>query len=221
MILLNKHYIIRPMRAEDINQVVEIDREAFPTQWPPPSFSKELTNKLAHYLVVCTDKNARLSLAQSPGLTEKPGILSRVKHLFGRGNTPPLNTAQLDYVVGVVGFWLLFDEAHVITIAVRTSYRQQGIGEYLLLSAIELAMKVQAQVITLEVRPSNKGARALYEKYGFREEGLRVRYYTDNNEDAIIMTTAQFSEAAFQETFKRLKAEHTRRWTETNPGSPQ
>ncbi len=44
---------VRPMRREDIAQVSEIDREAFPTEWSPPNFGRELENRLAHYIVAC------------------------------------------------------------------------------------------------------------------------------------------------------------------------
>src|SRR6185295_4880547 len=64
-----------------------------------------------------------------------------------------------------------------------------GVGERLLIACIELAQEYDQQLITLEVRASNDGAQLLYEKYGFDRAGLRVRYYSDNHEDAVIMTT--------------------------------
>ena len=218
---LSKRYTTRPMRHEDLAQVAQIDREAFPTQWPPPSFSKELSNSLAHYLVVCTEKSTEQTQTQPPSVSpaRNQGLLSGLRRLFGRGNNSKPVTSQTDYVVGMVGFWLLFDEVHIITIAVRQSHQRQGIGEQLLISAIDLAMQLRAEVVTLEVRPSNTGARALYEKYGFKEEGLRRHYYSDNNEDALIMTTDKFSSKSFQNQFQRLRTEHNKRWAETRPKS--
>jgi len=213
---LGKRYTVRPMLPEDLTQVAEIDREAFPTQWPPPSFNKELSNKLAHYLVAYIEKSGEQTKIQptsvSPAKTQ--GLLSGLRRFLGLGNSTHPGTPQPDYVIGMVGFWLLFDEAHIITIAVRQSYQRQGIGEQLLISTIDLAVQLHAQVITLEVRPSNTAARALYEKYGFREQGLRRHYYTDNNEDALIMTTEQFSSQTFQEKLQRLRTEHNKRWAE-------
>lgn len=213
---LCKRYIVRPMLPEDLPQVVEIDREAFPTQWPPPSFNKELSNKLAHYLVACVDKSGEQTQIQplivSPAKTH--GLLSGLRRFLGLENSARPETVQPDYVVGMVGFWLLFDEAHIITIAVRQSFQRQGIGEQLLISTIDLAMQLHAQVVTLEVRPSNAAAHALYQKYGLQEQGLRRHYYSDNNEDALIMTTEQFSSQTFQEKFQRLKTEHNKRWAE-------
>jgi ribosomal-protein-alanine N-acetyltransferase len=94
-----------------------------------------------------------------------------------------------DQVVGFAGIWLLVDEAHITTFATRPGWRRLGIGERLLIAALELAESRGASEATLEVRPSNTAARSLYEKYGFRVVGVRPRYYSDNNEDALIMTT--------------------------------
>ena len=69
------------------------------------------------------------------------------------------------------------------------AWRRQHIGERLLLALLDLAVERGAHEATLEVRLSNLPARRLYEKFGFRPVGLRPRYYSDNNEDALIMTT--------------------------------
>jgi [ribosomal protein S18]-alanine N-acetyltransferase len=98
-----------------------------------------------------------------------------------------------DRVVGYAGMWLLVDEAHVTTFATSRRWRRNGVGERLLIALLDLAKSRHATEATLEVRPSNTAARRLYEKYGFREVGVRPRYYTDDNEDALIMTTEPLS----------------------------
>ncbi len=90
-------------------------------------------------------------------------------------------------IVGYAGMWLILDEAHVTNIAVLPSCRGQGIGEKLTLQLIFEAVKRGADKITLEVRVSNLPAQRLYKKLGFSKMGIRKGYYTDNNEDAIIM----------------------------------
>ncbi|HEY6058619.1 MAG TPA: ribosomal protein S18-alanine N-acetyltransferase, partial [Candidatus Limnocylindrales bacterium] len=85
--------------------------------------------------------------------------------------------------------WLMVDEAHITTFAVSPAWRRRRIGERLLLALLDLAVEHRAREATLEVRLSNVPARRLYEKYGFRPVGLRPRYYSDDNEDALIMTT--------------------------------
>jgi ribosomal-protein-alanine N-acetyltransferase len=92
-------------------------------------------------------------------------------------------------IVGFAGIWLLVDEAHITTFATRSAWRRQGIGERLLVALLDLALARGAKEATLEVRPSNIPAKRLYEKFGFKVVGVRPRYYSDNNEDALIMTT--------------------------------
>jgi len=92
-------------------------------------------------------------------------------------------------VVGFAGVWLMVDEAHITTLAVHPDWRRQGIGhrllEYLLLAAQDL----RAGHLTLEVRVSNRAAQALYAAHGFEIVGRRERYYSDDGEDALVMTT--------------------------------
>jgi ribosomal-protein-alanine N-acetyltransferase len=92
-------------------------------------------------------------------------------------------------VIAYAGIWLMVDEAHVTTFAVLPAYRRRGIGGLLLVELMELSADLGAVVCTLEVRLSNAGARQLYQAFGFKPVGVRPRYYTDNGEDALIMTT--------------------------------
>jgi ribosomal-protein-alanine N-acetyltransferase len=87
------------------------------------------------------------------------------------------------------GIWLMVDEAHVTTFAVLPDWRRRGVGGRLMLALMELSAQVGAHVLTLEVRLSNIPARTLYQRFGFRPVGVRPRYYSDNGEDALIMTT--------------------------------
>lgn len=91
-------------------------------------------------------------------------------------------------VAGYIGFWLIADEAHISTLAVRPDLRGQGIGTALLRAALARAQAFGAESITLEVRPSNAEAVRLYERFGFSVAGRRPRYYRDNDEDALLMT---------------------------------
>ena len=92
-------------------------------------------------------------------------------------------------LIGFGGIWLMVDEAHVTTIAVRPTDRGRGIGTALLLALLQEARSGGAAVATLDVRVSNLGAQRLYERLGFLPAGRRLRYYDDNGEDALIMTT--------------------------------
>ena len=90
-------------------------------------------------------------------------------------------------VVGFVGVWIIAGEGDITNIAVTPKYRKHGIASNLLIKLFEVCKTFNCGDITLEVRASNAPAQNLYKKYNFKEEGIRKKYYKDNNEDAIIM----------------------------------
>ena len=207
-------YYVRMMCREDLAQIAEIDREAFPTQWPPANYRRELENRLAHYIVAC-DKSKKVEESKVEAV---PGdgsswLATKVRSLFNinrfLGNEVYPSTKE--YVVGFAGIWMMADEAHITNIAMRESYRRQGVGELLLMSIIDLAIELNASFITLEVRASNTAAQSLYHKHGFNQAGLRRGYYTDNGEDAILMTTENITSAPFQAQRQQLKQAHSRK----------
>jgi [ribosomal protein S18]-alanine N-acetyltransferase len=108
-------------------------------------------------------------------------------------------------IVAYGGMWLMVDEAHITTFAVHPAWRRQRVGERLLLAFLDIAIDQRAHEATLEVRLSNVAARRLYEKYGFRPVGLRPRYYSDNNEDALIMTTPPIATDEMKERLAALE----------------
>jgi [ribosomal protein S18]-alanine N-acetyltransferase len=112
-----------------------------------------------------------------------------------------------DTVAAYGGMWLMVDEAHITTFAVHPAWRRQRIGERLLLAFLDLAIDRGAHEATLEVRLSNLAARKLYEKYGFRPVGLRPHYYSDDHEDALIMTTSALDDRAMRDRVARLRDE--------------
>lgn len=94
---------------------------------------------------------------------------------------------QNNKVIGYAGAWIILDEAHITNIAIHPKYRGAGAGSFILESLIEICSKDDINTLTLEVRKSNTIAQNLYNKFGFKEEGIRKNYYANNNEDAIIM----------------------------------
>jgi ribosomal-protein-alanine N-acetyltransferase len=104
-----------------------------------------------------------------------------------------------DTVVGFAGVWLMVDDAHVTTFGVHPDWRRQGIGRQLLLNLAELAIAIGARRMTLEVRVSNEAAQALYQAFGFAIAGRRARYYTDDGEDALVMTTPPLDDPRMRE----------------------
>jgi len=95
---------------------------------------------------------------------------------------------EVGRVVGYVGMWKILDEGHITNVAVSPKYRLQGIGERLICELINISKRLELSMLTLEVRESNITAQRLYSKYLFKQVGIRKKYYSDTNEDALIMT---------------------------------
>jgi len=91
-------------------------------------------------------------------------------------------------IVGYAGMWLIADEAHISTLAVRPDRRRCGLGQRLLIHLMEVAQERGAAEITLEVREANAAARALYEKFGFKSKGFIPNYYGDTGENGVVMS---------------------------------
>ena len=90
--------------------------------------------------------------------------------------------------VGYAGFWNVSGEGDVTNVAVLPEYRRRGVGSSLVAEMVKTAENLKLELLTLEVRKSNVAAQKLYEKFGFEILGERKRYYSDNGEDAYIMT---------------------------------
>jgi ribosomal-protein-alanine N-acetyltransferase len=180
-------YRVDPMQVSDLRQVMDIEREAFPSPWPASAYRYELTqNDLSTYLV--------LKLRQ-PAPTSRGGVIL------------PSRRRLVEPVLGYGGFWMIVDEAHISTIAVHSRWRGRGLGELMLVALIDAAIQRGASEATLEVRVSNLVAQNLYHKYAFDQVGRRKGYYHDNREDALIMTTPRVDEAGFAERYRQLKVE--------------
>lgn len=110
-----------------------------------------------------------------------------------------------DRVVGFAGIWLMVDEAHITTFGVDPDWRRQGVGLQMLMAVEELARRVNARRLTLEVRVSNGPAQALYQRFGFAVVGRRQRYYTDNGEDALIMSTPPLADPGQRRLVESLR----------------
>jgi ribosomal-protein-alanine N-acetyltransferase len=192
------------MTEADIDQVADIEQESFPTTWPRTAYKRELANQYASYLVLVDRAHAPVTVAPKPR--------SSIRRLFSRNE--PEEPVTNDYLVGYVGLWFMVDEAHIVAIAVREAYRRRGLGELLLADAMDLALANRQECVTLEVRRTNDAAQSLYEKYRFLKVGVRKRYYSDNNEDAIIMTTPPIQHVSYTEHLAYLREARERRWLE-------
>ncbi|WP_429845017.1 ribosomal protein S18-alanine N-acetyltransferase [Brevibacillus sp. FIR094] len=110
-----------------------------------------------------------------------------VNELTRNPNARYVVVAHQNRIIAYCGMWIVIDEAHITNIAVHPLYRGKKVGLALMIKMMGVAKMQGAHSMTLEVRPSNTVARNMYIKLGFKEHGRRKGYYSDNNEDAIIM----------------------------------
>lgn len=188
------------MQWYDLDQVAAIERDAFPTLWPGTSYRREMRNRQAEYSI-CEHREEHQTL---PPKRPRRSLMDWLRR---RRQEPPLEAPRtVPLLIGYVGLWYMAGEAHIVSIAVREAYRGQGAGELLMLGAVEMALRRGCEVLTLEVRVSNEAAQRLYEKYGFKNVGLRRRYYSDNGEDAYIMSTESLRSLEFESLFDEVRS---------------
>lgn len=191
-------YYLAPMQIDDIAEVSRVERQCFTNPWPQSAYRREIRNSANNYYVVLWHRQDHENGSARRGDGRSP--LSLLP--FVRRSDP----APSDTIVGFAGMWVLYDEAHVTTIGVSPQHRGHGLGEFLLIDLFEKAVARNAEWVTLEVRVSNDSAQALYRKYGFTQQGVRKRYYSDNGEDAYIMWSPSLRHAEYRERFESLKA---------------
>jgi [ribosomal protein S18]-alanine N-acetyltransferase len=170
-----EHLHLRRLKLTDIDAIMAIESTAFGR---------------FHWSANAFEQEMSNHLARYWVLTAKP--------------TDPLN-ADTTRLLGYLGYWLVFDEVHITTVAVDAQYRGQGLGELLVAKAVEQSQGHSTRTMTLEVRRSNQAAQQLYAKYQFAVLGIRPQYYQDNQEDALIMTNEDILSEPFRQHFSQLK----------------
>ncbi|MCH7905831.1 MAG: ribosomal protein S18-alanine N-acetyltransferase [Chloroflexi bacterium] len=202
-------YLLRTANADDLDQLAGLERAVFPTVWPPTNFAREIKKSGGTVLVV-----AVRSEAGEPGRVERGAslverVIGGIRTLAAPGGA---GRPRRDRAAGWVVVWFVAGEAHIASIGVAESDRRRGVGELLVMGAVEAAAANACDELTLEVRKSNEAAQALYHKYGFREVGERKGYYVDDSEDALILTTPDIREPEYATLLADLASDHTRRW---------
>ncbi len=133
----------------------------------------------------------------------KESFLNEMNNQLGRYYS--LTDFRNNKIIGYFGYWLILDEVHITTIAVHPEYRGNSLGELQLVQLLEKVLGQTVHWVTLEVRTSNYSAQNLYYKYSFESAGLRHKYYQDNREDALIMTTPNITSQSFRGLYNRNK----------------
>ena len=213
-------FSVRSALLDDAVIMESIEREAFPGVTPLSRISRDITRNNGLYLNAVrrwrsNEKKFKSRLMIATKAEKEDGRFSaRVKRSVNRYFLDYINPPRLppDYIAGFVGLWFVVNEAHVIVIGLREVDRRKGVGELLFISALEQALANNSKVVTLEVRRSNDVAIELYRKYGFQKVGLRIRYYSDNGEDAVIMTTPPIQSDDFKDHLLNLTKQHAEKW---------
>ena len=203
-------YRLDIMTQDDVPEVSRVERRCFANPWPTSAYRRELQNPAQNYYVVLRAMQAgaqagpgpgngqSAALAGQSGMSPRGAVPRRSLLSIGRGRQQEGNGQEPSAIIGFAGMWLAFDEAHVTTIGVDPLHQGLGLGELLLLCMFDEAVARGANWLTLEVRVTNAAAQALYRKYGFTSHGTRKRYYSDNNEDALIMWSPALGEPEYR-----------------------
>ena len=129
--------------------------------------------------------------------------------MMRRGERTYLAALHGKQLAGYAGMLYAGDDAHVTNIAVATSFQRQGVATRLFAELAWAAIERGSTGLTLEVRVSNTGAQALYERFGLESAGIRKNYY-ENVEDAIVMWRRDIGEAEYRDRLRRLCPEAAR-----------
>jgi [ribosomal protein S18]-alanine N-acetyltransferase len=213
-------FVIEPMTQDDVSEVSQVERRCFNNPWPTSAYRRELRDPEHNYYIVARWRDPR---TPHPAPEDRPrGGFARLPFLRRSEH------AAKGPILGFAGMWLMLDEAHITTIGVAPEQRGKSLGEMLFVNLLDDALRRRARWMTLEVRVSNASALGLYAKYGFTQQGLRKRYYSDNGEDAYIMWSPPLNEPPMPQRLQELRAtlgQKLTRWhhsldgTDVVPGS--
>lgn len=209
-------YRIEPMTVDDVPEVSRVERRCFTNPWPASAYRRELQVPNQNYYVVLRDIDPSQVRDLSGVAAAEPSNGAAPERSMPRRTLLPLAFGRKlglaadepvtpPPILGFAGMWLAFDEAHITTIGIDPDVRGRGLGELLLVALFDEAFRRHTNWLTLEVRVSNTSAQALYQKYGFHEQGRRTRYYSDNNEDALIMWSGSLTDAEYQARIELLR----------------
>lgn len=177
---------IRAMTERDLRAVRRLERAAYGRSAPGTPFERDLRNGLAEYVVATDPLRPRRSML---------GVA--VDAMLRRPREP---------LLGFAGVWYMVDQLHIVTIAVDPAAQRRSIGTRLLLHCFALAEQAELPTIALEVRPSNTRALRMYERFGFQRVGRLAHYYSDNDEDALVMLSGNLATPAEQSRLAAIRA---------------
>ena len=188
---------LKPLAANLLPAVLELDRLCFNGFWTSEGYQRELSSPNSDLLVLSIpEAENNLTNTSLQKINSKTGETPIPQELLGKYN----NSSNNPQLLGIGCLWAILDEAHITMLGVHPAYRGQGLGQALLLALLKSARERGMELATLEVRASNQAALSLYQKFGFQLAGRRKRYYQDNNEDALILWRSAIAYPQFEQT---------------------
>ena len=158
--------ILSPMQERDLDEVLTLEQASFTEPWTRKMFLGELRGNAFATNVVAREGEGNFWAGIAAGT-----------------------------LLGYIMFWVVFEELHVMNLAVRPEARRRGLGTELVRHALSVGAERGVRTALLEVRASNQAAIAMYEDLGFARKSVRKGYYDHPREDAVIMMfTMMFSE---------------------------
>ncbi len=201
---IKNSYRVKIADKNDSNEISKLEESIFSDDSNSVSFINEIKYKNKYHILLVRE------------IVEKNNfIINLVKKLLKLRNifSSKFNDySSSDFISGFIGVWFYEYESYISTFGVREFERGKGLGELLLIQAIYNVIYKGGKSISLEVRKSNFEAIKLYQKYGFRKVGMRKFYYSNNNEDAIIMTVNDIDFDDYKNKILYLINFHSQKW---------
>ena len=194
--MLSRSFVLKPLDEIEPKIVQETVYSFFKLK-PEYKIRRMMLSDLDQVSIIEADAYGEVHLTRDNFVSELDNTVGDYNVLYKNENE----------ILGYLGSWMIIDEMHITTIATAKNHTRKGVAEALLIAQIFKALGQNIKALTLEVRVSNIKAQGLYEKYLFKRQGIRKRYYEDTLESALIMWTEDINSDEFQKNFRERLVE--------------
>ena len=194
--MFSRNFVLKPLDEIEPKIVQETVYSFFKLK-PEYKIRRMMLSDLDEVSIIEADAYGEVHWTRDNFVSELDNTVGDYNVLYKDGNE----------ILGYLGSWMIIDEMHITTIATAKNHTRKGVAEALLIAQIFKALEQNIKALTLEVRVSNIKAQGLYEKYLFKRQGIRKRYYEDTLESALIMWTEDINSDEFQKNFRERLVE--------------